>query len=538
MFRPSTSSASRNEAKRNAGKSKKIIKLQKKFGSSMGPVLVNQMQIVSVILSNIKWHPDVPQWLVDILVTLGNVFAIDLSTMVSSPDCVASIDPLQKWLLAVALPWCLFSLFFLWYGLARCYFCKTKKYDEDVVETVLQSAVQVLLIGLYTTVVKTCFLIFDCNSKNRLIMDSSYLCSDIRGHQAIGLICFILWAVVPFSVIGIQLARYKDKGLATKMNDSPRFKILYGWAIFKYKEDTSVAYLWELVNAAIKIIMTVGAVVMYDEKLKILHGATLFVSLLLHLKVQPYKDQDGNIVVLIFCIVDLIGVFSTQSVGFQMIYITATFLVLVVSLFLGLKSMRDSIQRKRMTGLLGHENKLTPLEKKLLCPLLMFVWPIKKVMKLIWPATKNIDVAKTREEEMINLRTWGVESKEQGNKMEKEQKEMNLKEQGKKMKKKEKETSCSNQNSGNNDTWNCSACSMENRSMDLKCSICSSPKPFKQPPSSQENNGGGGVSGGAGDAGGDPGGDGNGSGSVKKKKHHHHHHHHKSKKDKTKVVPI
>jgi len=81
---------------------------------------------------------------------------------------------------------------------------------------------------------------------------------------------------------------------------------------------------------------------------------------------------------------------------------------------------------------------------------------------------------------------------------------------------------------------------MENRSMDLKCSICSSPQPYIQPLSSQEHNGDGAISGGADEAGGDPGSDGNGNGtvSIKKKKKHHHHHHHKSKKGKTKVVPI
>ena len=106
------------------------------------------MQIIALILSNIAWSPDIPAWLVDILTVLGNLFSINLSGLLSSPDCVGSMDPITKWLVALALPWCLAALFVLWYGIARC----LKKDDDVVVETILHSAVQVLLVGLFTTV--------------------------------------------------------------------------------------------------------------------------------------------------------------------------------------------------------------------------------------------------------------------------------------------------------------------------------------------------------------------------------------------------
>ena len=307
--------------------------MSQKFGSSMGYILINQMQIISLILSNIKWHSDIPQWLIKILVFLGDIFSINLSGLLSSPDCFASMDPLRKWLFALALPWCLAGLFLLWYGIARFYFTKTNEYDENVVETILQSAVQVLLIGLYTTVVKTCFEIFDCSAStpetpSLLSMDPSYLCSEIIVYQAVGAFAFFLWAVLPFLIIGIQLNRLVDKGtLLFRIEDSSRFRVLYGWAINKYKlgevyqyfqlqvpqdyiprknltvkcqkgpdfkvmgmeegieleqflcnltpgstfevvrilEKRSITYLWEAINATIKILMAAGSVMLYAE---------------------------------------------------------------------------------------------------------------------------------------------------------------------------------------------------------------------------------------------------------------------------------
>ena len=210
MFRPSTASATAEA--RGVLEEKETVQStgQNLVGSPLWYILINQMQIIALILSNIAWSPDIPEWLVDILTFLGNLFSINLSGLLSSPYCVGSMDPITKWLVALALPWCLAALFLLWYRIAR-YF---KKDDEVVVETILHSAVQVLVVGLFTTVVKNCFEIFDCTGSfigngtkmsGTLIMDPSYSCSDIGGYQTLAIGIFFIWAVLPFVIIGIKL---------------------------------------------------------------------------------------------------------------------------------------------------------------------------------------------------------------------------------------------------------------------------------------------------------------------------------------------
>ena len=397
IFRPKAAASSGNANKMDKTKDK-VHKMAKKVDSSVGNVLINQMQVLAVILSTVQWNPRTPQWLVSILVFLGNVFSVDMGGFLSSPDCVASMDPLPKWLFQLALPWLLASLFLLWYGLVRIYFVITKKYDSTVVETVLHSGVQVLLIGLYTTVVKKCFQIFDCTASTDeapsvLIMDPTHLCSEVIGYQVVGALVFILWAVLPFFIISIRLTRYKSNGtLATVMKESVTFRILYGWAIKKYVvEESRVAYLWEVFNAATKILMTAGSVMLYgpptSNNRTILQTATIGLSLICHGCIRPYKDVTSNRVVITFCIVDLLGIFSTGNGPFiQLIYIGTSFTVLLFVLILALKAIRATMKEELMKEHMNTKSDFTRLETILLCPFLIgVVWPLKKAIRLVRP---------------------------------------------------------------------------------------------------------------------------------------------------------
>ena len=372
VFRPSTSSATKEARKVLKDKDKVHSTGQKLVGSALGYILINQLQIIALILSNIAWSPDIPGWLVDILTFVGNIFSIDLGGLLSSPDCVGNMNPLSKWLVSLALPWCLAVLFVLWYGIARCF----KKNDEIVVETILHSAVQVLLIGLFTTVVKTCFEIFDCSPSEpaRLIMDPSYHCSDIGGYRIVAIGIFFTWAVLPFLKIGTQLSHYKWKGtLKSKMVESSTFRIMYGWAVNKYRtKDNSVGcvqsmghysyccclcwafnpYLWEIFNAVIKGVMAVGSVTMFGDTLVQAQFLTILLSLILHLIVRPFKNTLENVVVILFCIVDLFGILSfNRSSSLQTIFIVASFLILIFVSTMAIKATRASIKEKRLNGL-------------------------------------------------------------------------------------------------------------------------------------------------------------------------------------------
>ena len=396
-------------------------------GSALGYILIYQMQIIALVLSSIAWSPDIPAWLVDILTFLGNLFSIDLSGLLASPDCVGIMDPITKWLLSLALPWCLAALFVLWYGIARCF----KKDDNVVVETILHSAVQVLLIGLFTTVVKNCFEIFDCTKSgddNLLIMDPSYSCSDIGGFQGVAIGIFVVWAVLPFLNIGVQLTRHNETtgfvpyfnrntehrkiggDLEEKMAASPKFRIMYGWAVEKYRLQPRHCaervlwnvfdpcclcwafnpYLWEIFNAVIKGVMAVASVTMYETNREIAQLVTISVSLVLHIIVRPYKNTTENVVVVLFCIVDLLGINARTSASLQILFIVASFLMIIFISVMAIRATRASIKEKRFNALLYDESQYTPLEKKLLLPVFFCLWPVEKVAVLLCRLNKDV----------------------------------------------------------------------------------------------------------------------------------------------------
>jgi len=150
MFRPSTAGATA-EASKIKKKGQQVAGHASNVGSGLGSVasvVLGQMQMITVIWSAIKWSPDLPPWFRELLSDLGDIFMLKIS--VSSPDCISDMqmNPLKKWLFLMATPWGLLVAFVIWYLFAKCYFKKTKKYDADVVETILRSAVNVLLIGM------------------------------------------------------------------------------------------------------------------------------------------------------------------------------------------------------------------------------------------------------------------------------------------------------------------------------------------------------------------------------------------------------
>ena len=269
LFRPSVASLT-GEVNKLAKHKGKIMKAGAQFGSAMVYVIINSMQVVALVLSKIKWSPDLPQGLVDFLENLAGLFSFDIPSLLTSPDCFGSSNsngdggmrPLGKWTLSMLMPFGIVFVFFLWFMMIKwhqlncCCCCKRKnktseelnKEHENHISTILHSAVQVLLIGIYSTVVKTCLQIFDCSEITddrpapTLVMDPKIECSDIVVQQVISVCVLLLWALLPFVVIGRQLCRYKMKGNLEehiqKSSASSTYNILYGWAATKVKEDS------------------------------------------------------------------------------------------------------------------------------------------------------------------------------------------------------------------------------------------------------------------------------------------------------------
>ena len=148
IFRPenSTDTGELNKTKKLSGKG---IKVGVKLTGALGSVIIGQMQLVKIIMSTIKWSPQLPRWLIGILDLLGNMLSINVPSMVSSPECMSDMQPLEKWSFAIAVPWSLLVVFICWYLMARCHFKSRKKYDPNVVQTILASAVNVLLISKF-----------------------------------------------------------------------------------------------------------------------------------------------------------------------------------------------------------------------------------------------------------------------------------------------------------------------------------------------------------------------------------------------------
>ena len=389
IFRTKTTSSTK-EAKKTKNNSAKATKLAVIFGSSMGSILINQMQIVAIILSKIAWSPDLPRWLINILIFVSNLITFDISVMFGSPECVADVQPLDKWLFSLLLPLCFALLFVVWYGMAKCHFARKKRYDKVVAQTILQCVVNVLLIGLYTTVIKTCLQVFDC-SDDLLILDPRLRCDDsqVTELQVIAGVTFVMWGIVPFLILMVQLCRHRyRKGLEEHMEESDTFRIMYGWAIKKYRlDDRLVAFLWEIVNASTKVMMVAGSVLMFPKTRTIFHAVTIGTSMVLHGWIRPYKDKLGNLMVVVFCGIDLFSILGSPAESSPIIqgaFILTTFTALLVVIFFLVKSLRTAVAAKRKQALTGNtDDHLTPLERKLLRPLLvLFVWPFHKIMSL------------------------------------------------------------------------------------------------------------------------------------------------------------
>jgi hypothetical protein len=83
--------------------------------------------------------------------------------------------------------------------------------------------------------------------------------------------------------------------------------------------------------------------------------------------------------------------------------------MLIFVTVLAFKATRASIKEKKMNGLLSDENQYTPLEKKLLFPILLCAKLIKKVVVLLC-SSNNDAKEEGGVETTSDVRTWGTGS--------------------------------------------------------------------------------------------------------------------------------
>ena len=141
------------------------------------------------------WSPEVPEFFLNILSTLGGFFTIDLPSFLSSPDCVFNVEamphssnqtdstegiaftPIDKWYMELLLPFG----FVLLIMVPCCFYIVTGRDNEDDVRKAVtwsNVCTQVSFVWIFATVVTTSLKIVDCDlgTEGRLIMDPSLSC--------------------------------------------------------------------------------------------------------------------------------------------------------------------------------------------------------------------------------------------------------------------------------------------------------------------------------------------------------------------------
>ena len=151
-----------------------------------------------------------------------------------------------------------------------------------------------------------------------------------------GVIAFIVYGILPHSIITFQLCREQEcrgKNLQHKNRTSAVFHVLYGWTIDSYKDR---AYFWEFFNAAVKVSAVSITELAYnkvDGARAPGHIALFSVSLALHALVRPYKHRSGNVLMVLFCACQIIGA-SGQNGDDGVLVLQLAYLVLVFATFL------------------------------------------------------------------------------------------------------------------------------------------------------------------------------------------------------------
>jgi len=127
----------------------------KNTAASLQRLLVSRLQIIASILASISWSPDVPQFLIEVLRFITNIFSVNVPGLLTSADCGGGMTPIEKWYFGMFIPFGILFVFGLWY----C--CLPSK--SIAKSTVKEASVQVGFVWLFVTIVTSSLKIFDCD---------------------------------------------------------------------------------------------------------------------------------------------------------------------------------------------------------------------------------------------------------------------------------------------------------------------------------------------------------------------------------------
>jgi hypothetical protein len=373
-------------------------------------LMVSRMQIVASILASIKWTPDMPKFLVNILKFVASMFTVNVPGLLSSSDCLGGesggIKPLEKWYLSLSIPVGILVTFAVW----SCFL----PLHSTVRKAVEESGVHVCFVWLFESVLTAGLKIFDCSNgmTGTLIMDPSQSCPLEKnlGLAALGMLVLLMYIVVPYSWLC-----FKRRGVITKLfcacccygesenqtftADSNKFTFVFGWATEDYKKELDG---WELWNVLSRTLIITGSTIMYPVNRFLTHITIMSWSLLLHARWRPYFDKETNISVILFCLCDLLGAItafqstpqwpiasegSDVSTVLQIAFIIATLMTILMIVVFNTRAILHYAKNSE-TGLLSSStnnlfSSYTSLEKKCLFPVLSIVWIFVKVFQII-----------------------------------------------------------------------------------------------------------------------------------------------------------
>jgi hypothetical protein len=151
---------------------------------------------------------------------------------------------------------------------------------------------------------------------------------------------------------------------------------------------------WEVFNVVVKVAVIMGSVVMFPRNRFYTQLFVTVVSLGAHAIVRPYKDKAGNIIVVLFCVCDIIGMSSAKFPALQILFVLCLILTLSAVSYFAFRAARGRVQdiqaaaaaasaTASQTRNAGSSPAYGPLEKKLLFPVLVVVGLGSKIMMAV-----------------------------------------------------------------------------------------------------------------------------------------------------------
>jgi len=167
--------------------------------------------------------------------------------------------------------------------------------------------------------------------------------------------------------------------------------------------------IFELWNVFSRGVIIFASTVMYPEKRWYTHITVMSVSLFITAAARPYVDKESNMVSILFCIIDILGAISAwqssntflmmrddkdillnnkPTPGFQIIFVLALLIALIVVIVLACKATGERIRILNDAMLQGTDNRAiwkayTTCEVIFLFPILVIIFVVSLIAKVL-----------------------------------------------------------------------------------------------------------------------------------------------------------